>query len=262
MNRAASNPAIQGKHRARSSSISFQRGFSLIELLIVICITGALTAMLLPGLQMAREGARRLICASNERQIGVGLALFAKDENERMPDSWFQDENRYADMMALSSGQQRSNIDPRYIHEPQFEGIGYLLPMAGGYCDSASCFYCPSHRGEHTLEKYQGQFHAQTRTPVYANYHYTGDKIHQENKPFRRFFGGTSDQVLLTDGLRTLSDYSHSNGMNVLRGDVSVEWKADTAGQITEMLPMSAPESGMQWHNHIQMIWDTLEFNN
>ena len=59
------------------------RGFSLIELVVVLAITAILMAVLMPGLSMAREGARRLMCASNERQIGVGFALFAKDENEK-----------------------------------------------------------------------------------------------------------------------------------------------------------------------------------
>jgi prepilin-type N-terminal cleavage/methylation domain-containing protein/prepilin-type processing-associated H-X9-DG protein len=47
--------------------------FTLVELLVVIAIIGVLLALLLPAIQSAREAARRAACASNLRQIGLGL---------------------------------------------------------------------------------------------------------------------------------------------------------------------------------------------
>jgi prepilin-type N-terminal cleavage/methylation domain-containing protein/prepilin-type processing-associated H-X9-DG protein len=49
------------------------RGFSLIELLVVLAIIGALVALLLPAVMSAREAARRTHCLSNLKQIAMAM---------------------------------------------------------------------------------------------------------------------------------------------------------------------------------------------
>lgn len=62
-----------------------KKAFTLIELLIAIAIIAILAAILFPVFARARENARRTNCASNLKQIALGIMQYTQDNDEYFP---------------------------------------------------------------------------------------------------------------------------------------------------------------------------------
>ncbi len=64
-----------------------QKGFTLVELLVVITIIAMLMALLIPVVGRARESARRTQCMNNQHQIGEAMQVYATSQNGLIPPS-------------------------------------------------------------------------------------------------------------------------------------------------------------------------------
>jgi prepilin-type N-terminal cleavage/methylation domain-containing protein/prepilin-type processing-associated H-X9-DG protein len=87
---ALQNSVTRGGRLQRESEAHMKRkqettGFTLIELLVVIAVIAIIAAILFPVFAQVREKARQSSCASNLKQIGTALAMYAQDYDETMP---------------------------------------------------------------------------------------------------------------------------------------------------------------------------------
>jgi prepilin-type N-terminal cleavage/methylation domain-containing protein len=62
-----------------------RKGFTLVELLVVMAVIVILAGFLLPALGRAREQGRRTSCINNLKQIGLAIAMYRLDYNDAFP---------------------------------------------------------------------------------------------------------------------------------------------------------------------------------
>jgi prepilin-type N-terminal cleavage/methylation domain-containing protein/prepilin-type processing-associated H-X9-DG protein len=121
--------------KTKNSSQSSFRAFTLIELLVVIAIIAILAALLLPALVTAKEKATRTSCKNNQRQIALGLQMYAMDYKDKLP------------YVKMGSGTWMWDLHPNF---------GDILASS---CGRKEILYCPGNGGKYKIEQIDSWWH-------------------------------------------------------------------------------------------------------
>jgi len=143
--------ACQPKLRVKRERRPRKAAFTLIELLVVIAIIAVLASMLLPSLQSAKKSAKKALCISNLKQIGVINLCYADDNDGRM-------------------------ISPYDIQLPN-NRAWYNRYETAGLMNEPELWYCPSKEfintgSEMSLAQEKYGFRVSVNTAAYPAYYY------------------------------------------------------------------------------------------
>lgn len=222
-------------------SANLARGFSLVDLLVSIGVMALLISVLLPSLVSANEMARRAKCASNIRQLGLGVQMYAYDFADMVPQSKFntllagvRGEDAEQTIYLRIDGEDWRDVEGnRQFRGVSWDGLGILADKS--YADAPHVYYCPSHEGEHPYSKYKDVW-MEPRGSIAGNYQYR--IFDRANTRLGRF---KPSMTLIADGMKSVEDYNHRVGNNMLKADLSVSWFSDTDGLVMAILAGRGP---------------------
>lgn len=201
-----------------------RRGFSLVDLLVSLAVMSLLISLMLPAFGRVREATRQLVCSSNVRQIGLAVVLYADQNKQLLPPSIFA-----AKSPDDSQAAPARMMTVRIGGVGDWDGLGWLFD--GGFAAAPGVFYCPSYTGEHLASLYDDRWGGEPGQIV-GNFHYRGGSP----LGITRLDRVQKSISLVSDGLSSLSDFSHRTGANVLRADLAVLWYDDATGNVRSLL--------------------------
>ena len=135
-----------------------RKGFTLVELLVVIAVIALLMAILMPVLRRAQDQAMRILCGNHEKNLLLAFTMYADTHNNRIPSGggyWPWDvamstrntllRNMGVDVDAFTKDVQPRNPGDTTFTAPSMGG-GYGSSSGGVPIQYADNFYCPANK--------------------------------------------------------------------------------------------------------------------
>lgn len=120
------------------------RGFTLVELLVVVGIVTLLIALLLPALSKAQEEARKTKCLSNVRQLAMAAIMYANENKGRFPLEVRQNNTGFNNSFKYNAAQ--SQLWPGDFMTAMYTAMGFPDPgnTTGSPKAVSELWQCPS----------------------------------------------------------------------------------------------------------------------
>jgi prepilin-type N-terminal cleavage/methylation domain-containing protein/prepilin-type processing-associated H-X9-DG protein len=128
-------------------ALARRRGFTLVELLVVIGIIALLISILLPTLQQVKRRAQAVVCASDVRQVYLAMALFVQDNKGHLPRPYLVGElSSNAALVKVCAWAQK--IGGASGHIDMDDNMGALWKQLKGKQSRTKVLMCPGDEGE------------------------------------------------------------------------------------------------------------------
>jgi prepilin-type N-terminal cleavage/methylation domain-containing protein/prepilin-type processing-associated H-X9-DG protein len=161
-----------------------RRGFTLVELLVVIAVLAVLIALLLPAVNRARESARQAVCSSNLRQLAGAMLAYTADNDGAFPFSAEVGNVHPEDWIWWQRGRdpRKSAIAKYFNHYDE------------------SYFRCPSDRMDRPRILTDPYNYSYTMNEDFSSYYYPALRLSKVQSPAMKIMVLEEDETTLDDG--------------------------------------------------------------